>query len=191
MSDTTTSYQSWEVSGTASKLGGDLTCFRCGICCKRYQVGVDLVEARRIVDNMGISWDEFLDEYVDRRYIGNENFLIRQRDGACIFLKRINEKQTCCLIHDFKPSSCREWTPGLFRRECREGLSELWGLEVDQNSGEIHGPSDKLFNFYSFLVSMAACDLSVGEQALTGSMTSQRIMAPAVVGAGKPEYGGK
>lgn len=178
--------QNWQVSVTTLKLKEDLACFRCGVCCKRYQVRVNLVEARRIVDNMGISWNEFLDEYVDHRYIGAENFLIRQCEGACVFLKRIDEKQTCCLIHEFKPSSCREWAPGLFRRECREGLSELWGLEVDQNGEEIYGPSDKLFNFYTFLVSVGASDFSVGSR-LKGLVTSQRIMVPAVVAAEEPE----
>ena len=42
-----------------------IPCFRCGVCCTRYQVRLSLVEARQIADELGFDWDEWLDRYVD------------------------------------------------------------------------------------------------------------------------------
>ena len=100
-----------------------LPCFRCGVCCTRYQVLLSLVEAQQIANELGLAWDEWLDLYVDRRWPGNDSFLLRHCNGACVFLGRIEAHNvTCCLIQSFKPSACREWAPSLYRRDCQEGL---------------------------------------------------------------------
>ena len=44
-----------------------IPCFRCGVCCTKYQVRLSLVEARQIADELGFDWDEWLDRYVDQR----------------------------------------------------------------------------------------------------------------------------
>lgn len=98
-------------------------CFRCGVCCTRYQVRLSLVEARQIADELGLAWDEWLDRYVDQRWPGTDSFLLCHCNGACVFLERIEARNvTRCLVQSFKPSACREWTPGLYRRECQEGV---------------------------------------------------------------------
>jgi len=100
-----------------------IPCFRCGVCCTRYQVRLSLVEARQIADELGFDWDEWLDRYVDQRWPGTDSFLLRHCNGACVFLERIEARNvTRCLIQSFKPSACREWTPSLYRRDCQEGL---------------------------------------------------------------------
>ena len=100
-----------------------IPCFRCGVCCTRYQVRLSLVEARRIANELGLAWDEWLDLYVDQRWPGTDSFLLRHCNGACVFLERIEASNvTRCLIQSFKPYACREWTPSLYRWECQEGL---------------------------------------------------------------------
>lgn len=43
-----------------------IMCFCCGVCCTKYQVRLSLTEARRIADEMGLAFDEWLDRYVDK-----------------------------------------------------------------------------------------------------------------------------
>jgi len=144
---------------SVSRSGGEdegpfLPCFRCGICCTRYRVRLSLVEARRLADGLGLAWDDFLRQYIDRHYPGAQDFPIRQCNGACIFLKPAwDEKKADCLIHPFKPSACRQWTPSLFRHDCREGLETYWGLQVGP-SGQPQGREDKVRDFHSFLESL-------------------------------------
>ena len=110
-----------EHSGGAKELS--IPCFRCGVCCTRYQVCLGLVEARQIADELGLDWDEWLDLYVDRRWPGTDSFLLNHRNGACIFLEQTEARNlTRCLIQSFKPSACREWMPSLYRRDCQDGL---------------------------------------------------------------------
>lgn len=131
-----------------------MVCFRCGVCCARYPVRLSLVEERCIADELGLAWEEWRDRYVDQRQYRPDSFLLRRRDGACVFLERIADgNQTRCLIHPFKPSVCQSWTPSLYRWECREGLSKYWGLTVSP-SGQLQGPQQKLRNFCSFVESL-------------------------------------
>ncbi len=131
-----------------------IVCFRCGECCIRYQVGLNLMEAQRIADDLRLSLGVFLERYVDKRWHGLESFLLRQLDGACIFLEHTKgNKKTTCLIHRVKPAHCREWTPSLYRRECRDGLAKYWKLTVSL-TGQLEGTEEKLRDFHSFIESL-------------------------------------
>lgn len=146
----------WDISISQYMKHGNalIPCFRCGVCCMRYEVSLSVVEARRIADGLGITWGEFLDRYVDQRWPSAESFLLRQRNLACIFLEHTEgTNKTSCLIHSFKPSACREWMPSLYRRECREGLNRYWGLTVDL-SGELQGPRERIRCFESVVESL-------------------------------------
>ena len=129
-----------------------IPCFCCGVCCTKYHVRLNLIEAHRIADGLRITWNEFVGEYTDQYYPGAESFLLQRRDGACVFLGCTTD--TChisrCLIHSFKPSSCRDWEPSLYRRDCREGLGRYWELEIN-SSGNVEGPAERLRDFHSFL----------------------------------------
>ena len=131
-----------------------IPCFRCGVCCTRLQVRLSLVEARRIADELGIAWGEFIERYTDHSWPGATSFLLRQVNGACIFLEhQEGGNKASCLIHRFKPSSCREWTPSLYRRECREGLAKYWGLMVSP-SGQLQGTGERIKRFQSYVESL-------------------------------------
>lgn len=141
--------------GTLRKWGPFVPCFRCGVCCTKYKVRLDLPEARRFADGLGLNWYTFLDNYIEPLWTGADNFFLRQQNGACIFLKQTNEPhRTICLVHGFKPSACRDWTPSLYRCECQQGLAKLWGLSVDTEGG-ICGPADRIQSFQFFLESLA------------------------------------
>lgn len=130
-------------------------CFRCGICCTKYRVRLNLIDAKRIADGLGLGWDSFAEKYLEPYYPGAKTFLITRQDGACIFLKQqeTEEGLTTCLVHSFKPSACQEWTPSLYRPECRQGLAKHWGLTVD-GSGRLRGPKELIEAFRSFLSSI-------------------------------------
>jgi Fe-S-cluster containining protein len=133
-------------------------CFRCGICCTRYQARLSRAEALKIAEYMGISWRSLLERYMDQRWPGRDSFLLRQEQGTCIFLKGAEgSNERSCLIHSCKPVSCMEWTPGLHRRECREGLAGYWGLTVN-SSGELQGEKEKILSFQTFLKSISRKD---------------------------------
>ena len=138
------------------KLDSSIPCFRCGICCYKHQVRIDIVEARRICDVLGLNWHIFLSRYIDQKWPDDNSFLLRQQDQTCIFLRNTNlPYKKICLIHMFKPSACREWMPSLYQRECREGLLRYWGLSVTLE-GELQGANDRIQCFQSFLKSLTA-----------------------------------
>ncbi len=138
---------------------GIIPCFRCGVCCTGRQVHLDLVEARRLCDGLGLNWYVFLSNYVDPKWSGYDSFLLRQQDGACILLKNTDvPHRKVCIAHMFKPSACREWSPSLHRRECQQGLAKDWGLMVD-TEGKLCGSDEKirLFKIYLESLNTAGC----------------------------------
>jgi len=131
-----------------------IECFRCGICCSKYQVRMSLVEAKRIAAELGIPWKEFIANYTDQRWPGAESFLLRHEHGACIFLKHDKiEKMTGCLIYPFRPSSCQEWRPSPHRAECQEGLHKYWGIKISLD-GKLKGNRTTIRRFQTFLKSL-------------------------------------
>ena len=129
-----------------------LPCFRCGICCTRYPIHLDLMDARRIADGLRMDWTDFQDKYLVRNCPGVDRFNFVRPGGVCNFLEREEGgTEALCGIHAFRPYACEAWTSGPFRRECREGL-ERWGLSVGP-SGELQGSEEKLRDFRAFLTS--------------------------------------
>ena len=124
-------------------------CFRCGVCCMKYSPKATAAEAEHIADSLGVSLETFLERYVDDSWFEPGFYLLDTQDGACIFLAGSEDKRVySCLIHAVRPQVCREWQPGLDRKECLEGLQMCWGLTVD-SAGRFQGPEDKLREFRS------------------------------------------
>jgi Fe-S-cluster containining protein len=136
--------------------GHPIPCLRCGECCRRYQVRLDSAEAQRIAGELRLTLEDFRDRYADRRWPGERSLLVRQEHSCCPFLERSGENgDELCGIHSFKPLSCREWTPGLDRRECQAGLARRWGIIVD-SSGELKGPDERMRDLRLFMDSLAS-----------------------------------
>jgi hypothetical protein len=76
--------------------------------------------------------DQFRVEYCDPRWPGVHSYLIIHRDDACAFMFTTpNTQLSLCRIHAFKPACCRDWSAGTLKDECRSGLKNLLGIEVD------------------------------------------------------------
>jgi Fe-S-cluster containining protein len=73
---------------------------------------------------MGIDQERFCREYAQVYPPQPGMYLLRHKDGACIFLTW-KDGQAFCSIHDVKPEACRSWAPSLERQECRDGLKGL------------------------------------------------------------------
>lgn len=132
-----------------------MECFRCGVCCTKYQAPLNYIEAQRIADHLGLPLKVFLDRFADHRWHGPDS-LICQLKGACVFLDYDpNSKHNNCRIQQVKPSACRDWKPGLHPPECREGLARYWQLSVN-SVGQLEGSEEKLGKFQNFLKSLAA-----------------------------------
>jgi len=129
-----------------------MPCLRCGTCCSKFDVRVTLEEAHLIVDTLGISWDEWMNGYINTRWPGTKTFILRRINNRCIFLKQ-QEEQLLCSIHSFKPSLCIEWKEGIHRKECRQGLKQRWGIIIDA-AGNLNGTPQALQRYRSFLTSL-------------------------------------
>ena len=126
-------------------------CFCCGICCSNYQVHLELTEAKEIAEHLGISLQNFLDNFTDSHWPGVDTYLLSHKDGECVFLTHKPESAArLCRIHTFKPLSCRQWLASLYRKECRQGLQRYWGLSIDDEE-KIVGPHKSLKSFQLFL----------------------------------------
>ena len=130
-----------------------IECFRCGVCCIKYQVRLDETDACRIADYLALTSDAFSEKCLDPRWLGPGS-LLRQVDGACVFLDRSpGVKLNNCRIQAVKPQPCLGWMPGLDRSECREGLIRHWQLAVN-GSGQLEGSAERLSDLQSFLQSL-------------------------------------
>jgi Fe-S-cluster containining protein len=133
-------------------LKDNFPCFRCGVCCRKYQVRITNPEAQMIAGQLGMELADFLSKFTDPRWPGQASFLLIHQNESCVFLKTETDgKLTGCSIHLFRPDDCRAWTPGIDRPECRRGL-EYWGLTV--NNDEISGSKEAVEKFEVFLKSL-------------------------------------
>jgi Fe-S-cluster containining protein len=128
-----------------------MRCLCCGTCCSKFQPRLNLDEAHDITQKLDINWEQFIEEYADSRWPGTRSFLLRHKNGACIFLRHSpDNKQKLCFIHDFKPACCRDWQANLSHPECQQGLKRIWKLTFNAD-GAVCGPQEEIsrFNLYS------------------------------------------
>ena len=124
-------------------------CFRCGVCCIKFQAPLNPDEVQRVAAFLGIQADEFIRRFTDPRWQGKEKLLLHT-NGACSFLNRdTSGKISDCLIHQVRPAACRDWVAGPDKRECREGLSQIWHLSVN-DSGQLEGSAEQIAEFKEF-----------------------------------------
>jgi Fe-S-cluster containining protein len=98
-----------------------MACRRCGVCCTRHQACVRPEELERIISFLGITPDDWANQYQDPRWEFSDFSLIRHTEGGCIFLRR-ERGLASCAIYPVRPACCAEWQPGRERKECREGM---------------------------------------------------------------------
>lgn len=131
------------------------TCFRCGECCAKYQALVGDDEIQQIADYLGISPEKLKRDFTDPRWPIRGKFLLRHHgDTGCIFIAQ-HRNIRLCSIHAVKPHPCRDWTPSLSHKECRQGLRNVWGLTVN-DEGEICGTESTIIAFAEHLRSISS-----------------------------------
>jgi len=101
-----------------------IPCFRCGICCTRYQPPLSPEDMDNIASALGISRAKFISRYAVK-VPTKEGYLLRRTEKGCIFLAWDEDGRAACTIHPSRPKACREWTPSLSKPECLEGLAKL------------------------------------------------------------------
>lgn len=137
-----------------------LPCFRCGMCCIKFDVLLDLAEAHRIADALDIDCEYFLEKYTNHAWPIVGSFLLRRINGVCVFLKQSQDgRKTRCLVHSAKPSSCQAWSSNPSRKECREGLAIAWDITISP-FGSLQGPEASIKEFRSFLESLPIDEMS-------------------------------
>ena len=139
--------------GSASS-GMAIPCFRCGLCCTRYQPPLTTAEAETIALALGMSLDAFLDRYIDDAWFEPGRFLLDTDTDACVFLNPATDdsKAASCKIHPLRPQACRDWQASLHKKECLEGLQRYWGLTATP-SGKLVGSKEDLRRFRAFMQS--------------------------------------
>lgn len=76
-------------------------CTRCANCCKTLQIKFEDEDIRRISDHLGMTTEEFVDEYLVQEEDGD--FSIRSK--PCPLLGEDDR----CTIYDVRPTVCREY----------------------------------------------------------------------------------
>ena len=100
--------------------GKPIDCFRCGICCTRYQPKLTPREVQRLARHFSLPVPEFLDRYIQVTTIG---YVVRQSAKGCVFLIWEGDKTTC-RIYRVRPQACRDWVASLSQPECQQGLAK-------------------------------------------------------------------
>ena len=104
--------------------GPAIPCHRCGLCCERWQPLLTRADSERLAAHLGLSAAAFEMAYIQPYPLDDERRLLRQVDGHCVFL-RYEGRHTTCTVHPARPQACRDWQPGLSRKECMEGLARF------------------------------------------------------------------
>lgn len=99
-------------------------CFRCGICCARYQPPLTNDDIDRIASAMEISRLKCIAKYAVKVPI-KEGYLLRHAKEGCVFLAWDADRRARCTVYRARPKACREWTPSLAKPECTEGLARI------------------------------------------------------------------
>lgn len=102
-----------------------IPCFRCGVCCERWQPLIGLAEIERLAAQLGLVIDDFLARYARPYPFAEQTYQLRERpEGGCIFLTDDGDRAGCA-VHAARPQACRDWDASLLRKECRDGLQRL------------------------------------------------------------------
>lgn len=103
---------------------GLIPCFRCGVCCERWQPLITREEAETIAAHLGLPTEEFLSRYARPYPLREQAYIIGRNEKGCLFLRH-DGGLAACAIHEFKPLACRDWQAALSRQECQEGLRRM------------------------------------------------------------------
>ena len=131
----------------------DFPCIRCGVCCRVYQVRIGPTEARQIANSMAMDYWDWVGRYCDPRWSDPRSHLIRHDDKGCVFLTHSDTEYSLCSIYGVRPLSCRDWSAGILKPACQEGLKRYWQVGVD-SSGNYTGTPESVARLEQFIRSL-------------------------------------
>jgi Fe-S-cluster containining protein len=131
----------------------DFACIRCGVCCRVYQVRIGPTEAQQIAYSMDMDYWDWVGRYCDSRWSDPRSHLIKHDDEGCVFLGRSDGQYSLCSIYGVRPLSCRDWSAGIFKPACQEGLKRYWRVGVDA-SGNYTGSAEAVAGLQQFVRSL-------------------------------------
>jgi Fe-S-cluster containining protein len=102
-----------------------IPCHQCGVCCERWQPLVTDDEIERLADFLNVDVQSLRGSHTTAYPFDDAVRLLRQVDGACIFLQRQPSGRSLCAVHPARPDVCRSWTASLDRRECVDGFGRF------------------------------------------------------------------
>ncbi|MFC1872615.1 YkgJ family cysteine cluster protein [Chloroflexota bacterium] len=106
-----------------------IECFRCGVCCTRFQPQLNEEEWQRLAAGLEMPPESFLAEYAVFTNIG---YLLRHGERGCVFMQWDENGLTGgCKVYEHRPDACRHWQAGLGKKECTEGLEILRAVGID------------------------------------------------------------
>jgi Fe-S-cluster containining protein len=140
------------VEGSTEPCGlNGIPCFRCGVCCREFDVRVTAGEVTQIAGSLHLELEAFLQGFTYHPKYWSDIYLLKKVDEHCVFLEEgRNPHEFLCSIHAFKPSSCWQWTPSLDRRQCITGLQQYWKLTADA-SAQFTGSDQDLKAFKTYI----------------------------------------
>jgi Fe-S-cluster containining protein len=103
-----------------------IPCFRCGVCCVKWQPLLGPPEIRRLSDELGVTTRTFKRRYTRPYPLRRGWHQLLDSGAGCVFLSW-EDGVSGCSIHAVRPQVCRDWQAGLDRRECLQGLRDLPG----------------------------------------------------------------
>ncbi|MSQ26977.1 MAG: YkgJ family cysteine cluster protein [Dehalococcoidia bacterium] len=112
--------------------GADSTpipCFRCGVCCEKWQPLLAPEELRQVAAALGLTLRAFNRRYTRPYPLRRGWRQFKATAAGCTFLDATS-RQAGCTIHPHRPQVCRDWHAGLGKRECLSGLRRVVGPDL-------------------------------------------------------------
>lgn len=114
-----------ETESGGTKGAAAVPCHRCGVCCERWQPLLTVEDAARLAGHLGLAAGVFHATYTEPYPFDDEQWLLRREGGGCTFLRYDAGGRAACAVHAARPRVCREWTAGLDKKECVQGLGRF------------------------------------------------------------------
>ncbi len=127
-----------------------IPCFRCGVCCTRYQPPLTPQDIDNIASALGISRSKCISRYAVKVPI-KEGYLLKKTEKGCLFLAWDADGNARCPIDPSRPRACRGWPPSLSKPECLEGVANVRSGGQIMLLEELFSSQEDRQNLYSSL----------------------------------------
>ena len=113
----------------ASAASAPIPCFRCGVCCEKWQPLLAPGELRQVAAALGLTLRTFNRRYTRPYPLRRGWRQFKATAAGCIFLDATS-RRAGCTIHHHRPQVCRDWQADLGKRACLSGLRRIEGPDL-------------------------------------------------------------